>query len=216
MLVAPSPVARSAPRLPPADHRLSIPERPSLANRRHSATSMSPLRGSRPHRSSPLAGPSIAFSHDGTPKATSAPPTPAGGRHLSPLAEFSTTAAQVEDPVDDDADSKKRRRRSLGAVLSKLTFPSSSPSSSSEPASPDRDSPVRPRQRSRSASSRTAAPVPAVPPVPAWAHNTLPARSMSPHLLSPLQSNDDKHHVSIPWHCTYFSERPTRSRHPPG
>ncbi|RPD70672.1 hypothetical protein L226DRAFT_525768 [Lentinus tigrinus ALCF2SS1-7] len=193
MLVAPSPVARSSPRLPSADHRLTIPEGPSLASRRHS--SLSPLHGSRPHRSSPLAGPSIALSHDGTLKATSAPPTPGGGgRHLSPLAEFSTTAAQVEDP-GDDADSKKRRRRSLGAVLSKMSFPSSASSTGAEPASPERESqtPVRPRQRSKSANSRTTPPVPAVPPVPAWAHNTAPARSMSPHKLSPSSSRSQSH-----------------------
>ncbi|KAI0717838.1 hypothetical protein C8T65DRAFT_104294 [Cerioporus squamosus] len=203
MLVAPSPVARSPPRLPSADHRLTIPERPSLASRRHISASLSPLHGSRPHRSSPLAGPSIAFAHDGTPKATSAPPTPSGGsRHLSPLAEFSTTAAQVDDPGDGDGvDSKKRRRRSLGAVLSKISFPSSGSSTSSssssssgaEPSSPQRESPVRSRQRSRSASSRTAPPVPAVPPVPAWAHNTLPPRSMSPHKLSPSSSRAHTH-----------------------
>ncbi|RDX45555.1 hypothetical protein OH76DRAFT_1407939 [Lentinus brumalis] len=195
MLAAPSPVAPSPPRLPPADHRITIPERPSLASRRRSTNSLSPLHGSRPHRSSPLAGPSIAFSHDGTLKATSAPPTPSGGRHLSPLAEFSTTAAQVEEP-GDEADSKKRRRRSIGAVLSKISFPSSGSSSSSsgpEPTSPQRESPVRPRQRSRSASSRTAPPVPAVPPLPAWAHNTLPSPSMSPHKLPSSSSRTHPH-----------------------
>ncbi|CDO76117.1 hypothetical protein BN946_scf184876.g10 [Trametes cinnabarina] len=127
MLVSPSFANHSHPRLPSADHRLKIPTRPSIASRRHSTTvgSLPPSHLSRPIRSSPLAGPSIAASKDGVLiSPVSAPPTPGGGtRHLSPLAEFSTTASDAQSVIEGDVSTKKQRRRTLGAVFSKLSFP---------------------------------------------------------------------------------------------
>ncbi|KAI0633962.1 hypothetical protein C8Q77DRAFT_1056753 [Trametes polyzona] len=180
MLVAPSTVTRSPPRLPSADHKLTIPARPpAITSRRHSNTvgTMSPSHLSRPIRSSPLAGPSIAATTEGSAVGSaSAPSTPEGGlKHLSPLAEFSHTAV-TESPQTTDRETKKQRRRSLGAVLSKLSFPAS-PGSSSEQASPVTAS-TSGRRRTKSTTSQEAPPV---PPVPSWVHNTMPARIRSSH-----------------------------------
>ncbi|KAI0800044.1 hypothetical protein C8Q74DRAFT_387737 [Fomes fomentarius] len=118
------------------------------------------MQSSRPLRSSPLAGPSIAASKDGT---LSAPATPRGStRHLSPLAEFSTTATDEDDDAASTS-SKKHRRRSLGVVLSKISFPSSA---SDSPELPATSHSLTARTRSKSASARAVPP--AVPPLPAW------------------------------------------------
>ncbi|KAH9848029.1 hypothetical protein C2E23DRAFT_871453 [Lenzites betulinus] len=184
MLAAPSSATRLPPRLPSVDHKLTIPARPPIASRRHSATvgSMSPSHLSRPLRSSPLAGPSIAATSD-NPRAAvaSAPPTPGGGRrHLSPLAESSNTILAEALPVVD-TDVKKQRRRSLGAVLSKLSFPAATPT----PSIPESESPVTPvRRRTKSTTSQEAPPV---PPVPTWMNKTMPSRTRSP--ISPHASS---------------------------
>ncbi|KAI0768333.1 hypothetical protein BD413DRAFT_565590 [Trametes elegans] len=195
LLVAPLPLSPSPPRLPSADHRLSIPTRPSvssLPSRRHSATvgPMSPSHLSRPLRSSPLAGPSIAVSSDGTYNgAASAPATPVGGsKHLSPLAEFSTTAPTNAPPATD-ADTKKHRRRTLGVVLSKLSFPAPPAETASEPTSPA--SPEKLRRRTKSTTSEEAPPP--VPPVPAWAHHTVPTGRHSPRYSHMMPSPPRAH-----------------------
>ncbi|KAI0655876.1 hypothetical protein C8Q70DRAFT_935994 [Cubamyces menziesii] len=183
MLVAPSTVTRSPPRLPSADHRLTIPARPSVPTRRHSTTlgSLSPSHLSRPLRSSPLAGPSIAASNDGTLiSPASAPPTPGGGlRHLSPLAEFSTTTLSPDSGSDAElaGTTKKQRRRTLGAVFGKLNFPSTA-AGESPVEGENAGGAVVLRRRTKSSASQDAPPV---PPVPSWAHQTMPARTRSPH-----------------------------------
>ncbi|TBU22820.1 hypothetical protein BD311DRAFT_822322 [Dichomitus squalens] len=199
MLAAPSPT-RSPARPPSAEHRLSIPDRPPLAVRRHST--LSPLTSSRPLRSSPLAGPSIALAHDGTLKvgAASAPPTPGGGgRHLSPLAELvgaAPEAGAAPGEGEDGRAQKQRRRRTLGAVFSKLSFPSASNSSSTvDERRPAASAGVsQPRTRARSASAHDAPPV---PPMPTWAQNTttVPARASgsSHHAAAPSPSSSRSH-----------------------
>ncbi|KAH9886290.1 hypothetical protein C8Q73DRAFT_716207 [Cubamyces lactineus] len=181
MLVAPSTVTRSPPRLPSADHRLTIPARPAVSTRRHSTTvgSLSPSHLSRPLRSSPLAGPSIAASNDGTLiSPASAPPTPGGGlRHLSPLAEFSTTLSPDSSSDAEVSTTKKQRRRTLGAVFSKLNFPSTT-MGESPVEDENAASPVVTRRRTKSSTSQDAPPV---PPVPSWVHQTMPTRTRSPH-----------------------------------
>ncbi|OSD00602.1 hypothetical protein PYCCODRAFT_1437190 [Trametes coccinea BRFM310] len=177
MLVAPSSVTHSNPRLPSADHRLKIPSRPSIATRRHSTTvgSLSPSHLSRPLRSSPLAGPAIAASNDGTlVSPVSAPPTPGGGtRHLSPLAEFSTTASETQSVIEGEVTTKKQRRRTLGAVFSKLNFPAAQEEGAAQ--APQPVSPATPpRRRTKSTTSQDAPPV---PPVPSWAQSSTPTRT---------------------------------------
>ncbi|KAI9069800.1 hypothetical protein FKP32DRAFT_1559032, partial [Trametes sanguinea] len=199
MLVAPSSVTRSPPRLPSADHRLKIPSRPSIATRRHSTTvgSLSPSHISRPLRSSPLAGPAIAASSDGTLLSpVSAPPTPGGGtRHLSPLAEFSTTASETRSVIEGEGTTKKQRRRTLGAVFSKLTFPAAQGEGAieaSEPVSPA----TSPRRRTKSTTSQDAPPV---PPVPAWAQSSTPTRSHPKrHSQVPPSPSSSRPHGSPP------------------
>ncbi|KAI0640460.1 hypothetical protein C8Q79DRAFT_455003 [Trametes meyenii] len=195
MLVAPSPATRLPPRLPPSEHRLTIPARPSIVSRRHSATigPMSPSHLSRPLRSSPLAGPSIAASlDDHVIGPASAPATPGGGsRHLSPLAEFSSTPEPEEEPRPAvDADTKKQRRRTIGSVLSKLSFPATAGGSVSEPPSPPSPTGVQMEGRRRTKST-TSQEAPPVPPVPAWVHNSLPTRSptRSPRYTQPSPSS---------------------------
>ncbi|KAI0686622.1 hypothetical protein C8Q76DRAFT_309951 [Earliella scabrosa] len=186
LLVDPSPVARFPPRLSSLDYQLTLPDRSSSPKRRHSTIS-SPMYSARPLRSSPLAGPSIAVTGDGAlVGAASAPPTPGGGvRHLSPLAEFSVIAAEESGDAESAAP-KKQRRRSLGGVLSKISFPISTATSESEQPSGE---PSKPRRRSKSASAHAAPPVPAVPPLPAWAQNgsNSPSR-LSQHNPSPSAS----------------------------
>ncbi|KAI0326371.1 hypothetical protein GY45DRAFT_114766 [Cubamyces sp. BRFM 1775] len=219
MLVAPSTVTRSPPRLPSADHRLTIPARPSASTRRHSTTagSLSPSHLSRPLRSSPLAGPSIAASNDGTLiSPASAPPTPGGGlRHLSPLAEFSTTLSPDSSSDVEVSTTKKQRRRTLGAVFSKLNFPSTT-MGESPVEDENAASPVATRRRTKSSASQDAPPV---PPVPSWAHQTMPARTRSPHNAlassssspsSPLRMHaSPHHHEHRDTHARAKSSRPT-------
>ncbi|KAH9915171.1 uncharacterized protein BXZ73DRAFT_81431 [Epithele typhae] len=149
------------------------------------------MHSSRPIRSSPLAGPSIAPSSNNPSLlgVRSAPPTPGcGPRHLSPLAEFSIVPLPTDDDEEEGSGAKKqKRRRSLGVVLTKLSFPSSS--TSHAPAAQEPAAAASPRRRTKSASARTAD-VPSVPPVPAWAQQ--PGRSGSPspsaRASSPLPS----------------------------
>ncbi|KAM5539768.1 hypothetical protein V8D89_006581 [Ganoderma adspersum] len=191
MLVAPSPTL--PPRVQSLEHGLTIPDRTALVARRHST--LSPLHTSRPLRSSPLAGPSIDVPQDDTFNlgALSAPTTPRGGtRHLLPLA----AAPAVADPGgEDDVAAKQLRRRTLSAVLSKMSFPSSASSTTSTSTSsatsgssissvPDQPA-GKPRQRLRSLGAED---TPPVPPMPVWAHDAMPNRRSQNLSSSPSSS----------------------------
>ncbi|KAI0357951.1 hypothetical protein OH77DRAFT_1422108 [Trametes cingulata] len=206
MPAAPFPVTPSTARLPVADHKPTIPARPSVASRRQSTTasSLSPTRLSRPLRSSPLAGPSIAaLTDDALAGSASAPPTPGGGvKHLSPLAEFSTTAPAETGSVSA-AETKKQRRRTLGAVFSKLSFAASPGESASEPSSPT--IPETPgRRRAKSTTSHEAPPV---PPLPSWAHSSMPGRVRPPFNVHSSSSSSRASSSSL--HAGSKSSRPT-------
>ncbi|KAI8972407.1 hypothetical protein BD414DRAFT_500211 [Trametes punicea] len=210
MFAAPSPDIRSNPRLPSPDHRLKVATPPTIATRRSSTTvgSLSPSHLSRPLRSSPLAGPSIAVTNDGTLiSPVSAPPTPGGGgRHLSPLAEFpSTTELETHSVIEGQLSSKKQRRRTLGAVFSKLSFPAPPGDSNNDAPSPS--SPATPiRRRTKSTASDENPPV---PPLPSQAAKSTPAHVRAPG-YGPATSSSSRAHAT----CLEPKSKPSRPTSP--
>ncbi|OBZ66498.1 hypothetical protein A0H81_13658 [Grifola frondosa] len=179
------------------------PPRPPLASRRHTTTISAPslVHLSRPLRSSPLAGPSIAAAHDGTfsdgDKVASEDKDKSRRRSLrfsltskvaltlntsahdlssakSPASESISSVSSVVSN-SEPSPSKKMKRRSFGLPI--LTFPLVS--------SPSADTVDRNKTKTTSTASEHPPPV---PPVPVWAQqgsHSAPSSPTSPSYLSP-------------------------------